>query len=77
MCIICNMPAPAGVDDATEFLHRFYRALQEMKDATRAMQRVAKFNRHYDRTHKKMVRITREWAKVEHEREVRIGVYSV
>ena len=64
MCIVCNCDE-AGDD----FLIKFERARSAMKEATEAMRRCSEIHRDYDRTHKLMVKLTREWNRVEQQRE--------
>ncbi len=75
MCILCNM----GHDDnalkeADEFLCAFAIASQKMKLAVKQMETVAivcppKYRSQYDAAHKTMVRILREWNRIENLRE--------
>lgn len=81
MCIICNMMGPEPNGNAMEaglkFLREFNYAQEHMRAATEAMRRCKPFvsdeetRKRYDRTHKAMVRISREWNRIEHEREVK------
>ena len=68
MCIICN----AG-DVGDDFLSAFESSRSAMRDAAKAMLKVkAAAPQHaaqYDRAHKQMVRLIREWNKVEMLRE--------
>jgi len=70
MCIVCNCNS-IGLT----FLSRFSEAQQRMKDASELMlscSRVAKdkeTKKRYDKAHKKMVRIIKDWNKIEHERD--------
>lgn len=73
MCIICN----AGEDalEAHVYLHEHDMARRAMKKAAAAMLAVSKSapdaadRKRYDRTHKKLVRILRDWNSIEHGRE--------
>lgn len=71
MCIICN----AGVDAGTEALDHFASSRPAMRRATDAMLGArnattdATAKAHYDRTHKAMVRLMREWNRLEESRE--------
>ena len=72
MCIECNVPPYDK--SASDFLGEFDSALHHMKKASQAMLHVSKvtypeYKKQYDKMHKRMVRITREWAQIEHERE--------
>lgn len=78
MCIICDMTKKGGVDAANEFLTQFSNAQNCMQRATIAMLEVrhnanSEDRKRYDRTHKKMVRLLREWNRIEHER----GVHTI
>lgn len=64
MCIVCECG-----DRGVAFLTEFARAQHAMQKAARAMHTCAKEQRHYDRTHKQMVRLLREWNNIEHQRE--------
>ena len=70
MCVVCNC------DDAgLTFLTHAYGASYEMEKAAAAMLQCSKVvqdeeaSRRYDAAHKKMVRLRREWNRIEHERE--------
>lgn len=73
MCIICNTTDPHS---AVDFLTTFSQASGCMKKATAAMLETARsapnpeHRRAYDRAHKRMVRLMREWNQIEHEREL-------
>lgn len=79
MCIICKRTNgerwEEGANAADEFLHKFQSARRTMKDAAEAMLKVSKIatsaedRARYDIIHKKMVRLSREWSRIEHERE--------
>jgi hypothetical protein len=75
MCIICNVDENT-THEAIGFLHHYGRAQAEMKRAADSLLSVSKtvsdqeIARQYDRTHKRMVRILREWNSLEHSREV-------
>lgn len=70
MCIICN--APEAGDD---FLTHFHRASEHMRRAAAAMHKASEETAQlvdqvrYDKTHKAMVRLIRQWNRIEHERE--------
>jgi hypothetical protein len=64
MCIVCNCDE-AGL----RFLDHFHNARAEMEQATRAMLICAGTRPEYDATHKRMVRLCRDWNRIEHERE--------
>lgn len=75
MCIICNMTTHKGSSDASDFVDQFSEASAKMKRATATMlavsqQTAPEYRKQYDRAHKKMVRLLREWNSIEHEREV-------
>lgn len=74
MCIICNMPAPEGVFEAEKFLHHFELAGNNMKLAADNLKLCYDLTKRksYDRTHKKMVKLMRDWNRLEHEREIDI-----
>jgi hypothetical protein len=66
MCILCN----CGFDGpADEFLGAFEASRRIMKRATEEMGRCARIDRRYDKTHKRMVRLMRDWNRIEQERE--------
>lgn len=79
MCIICN--ASAGdkplttIDEASDFLAEFKGAQDAMKAATARMLTLSKtmaipeHRKRYDRTHKQMLRVIRDWNNIEHTRE--------
>lgn len=75
MCIICAMAKHEDVDTACEFLSAFHRAQANMKISAELMKRCSEIavrpatKKQYDRTHKKMVRLMKEWNKLEHFRE--------
>ncbi len=74
MCIICNMP-DFKADVAVDFLDKFAaasRALKAASDALLACSKIAntpEASERYDATHKQMVRLTREWNRLEEARE--------
>ena len=67
MCIVCRV----GVELADEFRGAFYRARKEMERARDAMAKAAEVDPDYDRTHKRIVKLLREWNRIEHTREQR------
>lgn len=76
MCIYCNMgPEISDKDPAGAFLDDFVRSQASMERAAKAMlvcSRLApdpKVRRQYDRTHKRMVRMIRDWNRLEQFRE--------
>lgn len=79
MCIICNASAgkdsEVTVDIANEFLHHFHASQQAMQKAASRMLALSQFvgmpedRKRYDRTHKQMVRLLKEWNSIEHQRE--------
>lgn len=75
MCIICNCGEEAG----DRFLGAFQQSQESMKAAADAMlmaskeARTPEQRRQYDRTHKAMVRLTREWNALEQLREASHG----
>ena len=72
MCIICKMGDDgAGLNAADEFLREFGIAQQAMRKATEAMLACSRVDENYDRTHKQMVRLLREWNGITHTREHR------
>ena len=73
MCIICNLSVKGkeheGCQLAINFINKFEQASHAMKQATNSMLEVKKFDRNYDNTHKKMVKLMRAWNRLEQERE--------
>ena len=78
MCIICAMEVTADLKDintAEDFLSAFLRARVNMQESARLMKLCSKVairpetRKQYDKTHKKMVRLIREWNKLEQFRE--------
>ena len=76
MCIICNLPDPmAQMDTADAFLSYYSQAQFAMAKATESMLAVSRLDlkpedrRRYDRTHKQMKRVLRDWNRIEHRRE--------
>jgi hypothetical protein len=71
MCIVCNCG-----DDGNMFLIHFRNAQETIRIASASMKLCAlrnndkKIKRRYDRAHKKMVKLMREWNKIEHMREL-------
>lgn len=80
MCMICNLPHNEEV--ASDFLTKFDRARIAMKAATEAMAKARDAapdsitRDFYDATHKKLVRIGRDWNRTEHTREPGVGFVS-
>lgn len=74
MCIICNTDDQLNL--ASNFLDDFSHASKLMKSAAdrlkgcAAFARTAEKRKAYDASHKKMVRLIREWNRIEHEREL-------
>lgn len=72
MCIICNINDELT---ASRFLDSFEAARAAMRKSAADMMAVRdsapnkETRKRYDRTHKRMVKIIREWNGVEHERE--------
>lgn len=83
MCIICNLEDPsAGLDEADRFLKRFAEASKAMKAAAAELDAVTKLVREphrsrYKQTHHKMVRLMREWNRLEQEREAGHDVVDI
>lgn len=81
MCMICNLPNHPEV--ASEYLTAYSRAQAAMKKATKLMAAArdaapdAITRDIYDANHKRMVRITRDWNRTDHQREPSIGCTSV
>ena len=73
MCIICNCKEYSKAPD--EFISAFESSRASMKKACDSMKRVSEeaiseeHAKRYDRTHKKMVRLLRDWNRIEQERE--------
>ena len=73
-CIVCNCDN-MGLD----FLSEFSKAQNNMRLASRLMFACSKVaedeetKKRYDKAHKKMVKIIKEWNKIEHEREAQDG----
>jgi hypothetical protein len=65
MCIMCNL----GFDKGDEFLFDFVAARHAMEKAAQTMKECAAIHRPYDRTHKRMVKLIRDWNRIEQERE--------
>lgn len=69
-CIVCNCD-----DVGLEFLDKFSEVQKKMKEASVSMLQCSKVakdigtRRRYDKVHKKMVKILKDWNKIEHERE--------
>lgn len=75
MCIYCN---GTTLETAGEFLYEFMCARVHMKKATSAMLQASKSATSveqrlaYNRAHKRMVKISRNWNQIEHEREIAV-----
>lgn len=73
MCIICNS------ESGSDFLSDFENARKHISKSTETMLRCSQeatdpeVKKRYNRIHKKMVRLKRDWNKLEHEREKRIS----
>ena len=74
MCIVCNCDG-GGYQHGAAFLSEFERARKAMADSAAAMLRCAEVapdpddRERYDRTHKQMVRLIRDWNRLEQQRE--------
>jgi hypothetical protein len=64
MCIVCKCDE-AGF----KFLGHFNEAQKHMQAAADAMLECSKIDKSYDAAHKAIVRLSREWNKIEHMRE--------
>ena len=70
MCIICNCDT-----DGDEFLNAFESSRQAMRRAKEAMLKCSRSSTNkaisvrYDKTHKEMTRLIKEWNKLEQKRE--------
>jgi hypothetical protein len=70
MCVVCNCG-----DEGYTFLTHAYNVSFEMEKAAAAMLACSEVvedkgaARRYDAAHKKIVRLRREWNRIEHERE--------
>lgn len=77
MCIICN-DADELAGPSSAVLHSFDESRQAMKRAAESMLHMSKTannadaRKRYDRAHKKMARLMREWNAIEEEREASI-----
>lgn len=74
MCIFCNTKDPEGAEAATVFLAEYALARQRMQASAAALLEVKKHvspeqARRYDRAHKRMKTIMRDWNMIEHQRE--------
>lgn len=83
MCYICNTKGDSSKEIPAGFGNHFSVALSEMKYAAKCMlimsqnpnieylgeENAKKVSKNYDKMHKKMIRLIREWANIEHERE--------
>lgn len=78
MCIICNMPDFKS-EIADDFLFKFAAAGKLMADAATAMLECSKIankpedRKRYDTLHKTMLRMKRDWNRLEQEREAQDG----
>ena len=70
MCIICST---GGDDKAFEFLDAYAKSQAAMTSAAAAMLAITTLSpgarKQYDKTYKQMVRLCKEWNKIEHKRE--------
>lgn len=80
MCMICNLTDPQNqVATASSFIGAYAASQRAMSEAIDAMLAVSKLDlmpddrARYDRAHKQMRRISREWNMIEHTREVGAG----
>ncbi|MDE2103232.1 MAG: hypothetical protein KGL39_38655 [Patescibacteria group bacterium] len=71
MCIICkcNGVNPNDPEPGSDFLSAFYDVQRAIETAKAAMHRCAKVDRSYDASHKAIVRMQRDWNRLEHYRE--------
>lgn len=76
MCIVCNCTtSEASFWQADKFLSDYRKAQEAMRAATEAMLAVSQLDiapehrERYDRTHKQMLRVMRDWNKIEQMRE--------
>ncbi len=71
MCMICNMPDRKSADDASAFLAEFIKASASMDRAAKLMKKCHSHSKHkpYDTVHKKMVKLIKDWNRLEHQRE--------
>lgn len=58
-----------GLNAADTFLREFGIAQEAMRKATDAILACSRVDENYDRTHKQMVRLLREWNSITHTRE--------
>lgn len=65
MCIVCNV----GIELADPCMEWHAKAREAMCNAAYAFHAASGADRRYDATHKAMVRLIREWNKLEHTRE--------
>lgn len=77
MCIICKTSTEEGVLAANVFLSEYSMAQRRMKAAIKAMLEVKDHvspeqARQYDRIHKRMKAILRDWNSIEHQREANL-----
>lgn len=74
MCIVCRSAKGNDIHRcvkiADDVINDHHHALDAMKKAAHSMLEASKlFEPGYDRTHKRMVKIIRMWAQIEHQRE--------
>jgi len=76
MCIICNCTKGGSAEEevanmmkACDFLDSFEVARSSMRRAAGLIHTLSKIDRRYDRTHKRMIRLIRDWNRIEQERE--------
>lgn len=76
MCIICNMAEQEAMEKAFDFLGNFEQAGRLMRLAEEQMLELSSLppdpevRKQYDLTHKRMVRLRKEWNAIEHFREL-------
>lgn len=75
MCIICNVNSASGAFHAVAYLDSFDEARSAMRKASDALLLTADHcanaedRKRYRTIHKRLVRLRREWARIEHQRE--------
>lgn len=75
MCIICRCGCnPDAQYHAEHFLDHYRRSQEEMRLAAENLATLSRIvpadRKRYDRVHKHMKRVMREWNQIEHEREI-------
>lgn len=74
MCLICNV---TNTEDGVQFLDHFAAASRSMRAATYSMYacattaKTAEARHRYGVIHRRMVRLVREWNRLDHDREQR------